>query len=181
MGSKRPVSLSSKTPSLQAHGCIRTSTVFMPVCSHGATMISVSTMDEASLPAMKMGMAFAKCTYTPWKAFGLSAELAVPASGYFPRETPSLPGFLRVRSQHPQTRQSVASCGPWGAVRMTCGPLRPGALGQLASPGDQNYACTMADVHRLLCALAGKASSAMTVDTQECQAERCSGRPGEEE
>jgi hypothetical protein len=33
-----------------------------------------------------------------------------PHRGDFPRETPGLPGMLRVRAQRPQARQSVAAC-----------------------------------------------------------------------
>ena len=40
---------------------IRTSTAFMPACSPGAMVISVSTMDGASLPEMKMATACVKC------------------------------------------------------------------------------------------------------------------------
>jgi hypothetical protein len=40
-------------------------------------------MGEASLPAMKMGTAFAKCTSTQWKAFGLSCGVGCARIGVF--------------------------------------------------------------------------------------------------
>ena len=52
----------SKTPSFQVHLFIQTSIAFMLACMFGDTIISVSTMGEASLPEMKTGTAFAKCT-----------------------------------------------------------------------------------------------------------------------
>ena len=57
---KRPSSRSSKRPLLLVHLFIQMNTAFMHVCVSGDTTISVSTMDEASTPEMKMAMAFVK-------------------------------------------------------------------------------------------------------------------------
>src|SRR5712691_11634209 len=57
----------------------------MPVCSPGATAIRVSTTGEASLPAMTMATACAKCTSTRWKAFGLSCGVGCARIGVFPK------------------------------------------------------------------------------------------------
>src|SRR5262249_28237901 len=61
------------------------STAFMPVCSPGVTAIRVSTTGEASLPAMTMATACAKCTSTRWKAFGLSCGVGYARIGGFPK------------------------------------------------------------------------------------------------
>jgi hypothetical protein len=57
----------------------------MPVCSPGVTAIRVSTTGEASLPAMTMATACAKCTSTRWKVFGLSCGVGCARIGVFPK------------------------------------------------------------------------------------------------
>ncbi len=47
----------------------------MLACMSGAMTISVSTMGEASLPAMKTETAFAKSMSIPWKGFGRSCAV----------------------------------------------------------------------------------------------------------
>ena len=44
----------------------------MPACVHGDMIISVSTMDGANTPEMKMATAFVKCMSIRWKGSGRS-------------------------------------------------------------------------------------------------------------
>jgi hypothetical protein len=57
----------------------------MPVCSHGATTIRVSTMDETRSRAMKMVTAFVQSLCIRWKGAGRSGAAGFGRIGAFPQ------------------------------------------------------------------------------------------------
>jgi hypothetical protein len=64
---------------------IQTSIACMPICSHGATTIRVSTTDEASSRAMKMATAFVKSMCIRWQGAGRSCAAGFGRIGAFPQ------------------------------------------------------------------------------------------------
>ena len=55
----------------------------MPACVHGDMIISVSTMDGANTPEMKMATAFVKCMSIRWKGSGRSCGVGCARIGAF--------------------------------------------------------------------------------------------------
>jgi len=86
----------------------------------GELIVAPNFNAEVIAEAARLGLVTLPGVMTATEAFGalaagatglklFPAELASPASGHLSRETPALPGVLRVRAQRPQARQSVAA------------------------------------------------------------------------